>query len=748
MRDEELLQIVRGERARSIGFDIDPVLLADREKALFYYKGEMPDVPYLPNRSKAVSTDVADTIETIMPDLVEIFTGGDDVASFIPSNQADVEGAQQETEYLHHVIFGTNAGFMTLYTFLKDALLVKTGVVKWWWENKPEPKLETFEEKTAAEVGMAMQDGELGDLKFDGVPYEIGDDLPPGAEDAPLFSFTMKSEGPDGQAKIHAIPPEDFTVSRDCVTLADTTYCAFRSRPRAQKLKEDGHDPAIVDRLPPYGLARNEQVQLARDTAGEHYFPIGSDGPNRDMRAVEVVEHFVRIYDDKEKRIKIWRVFTGGNESILIDKEEVDQIPFAAITPFVVTHRFYGESIADKVMEIQRIKTALMRGQLDYIYFSLNQRHYVDMQAADTFTISDLLDNRPGVPVRGNGPNAVTALQTGGQPAPYLEALEYFSTVAESRTGVVRNSQGLNPDTLHDTAAGAMALMNMAQRRVRMIARIFAETGVKDMFLGVHALIRKHASQKQITRLSGKFVEVDPTQWAERTDMTIEIGVGAGGAQQKFASLTKVIELQGEIAKELPCSGLVTPENAYRAIVDASKASGLKSPEQYFTDPATTPPKPPAPNPDMLKVQAQSQADQAKLQQNGQVEQMKDAREKMALQAAHERESAKLQATQQIDQGRLSLDALKLQQEKELALAKLQQERELAIMEMRAKYGIAAMNAATQLQVQASESSDAQAMADADRHHDMTKTALDHARSLHEDVMADKKVAEQKSAPQ
>jgi hypothetical protein len=242
-------------------------------------------------------------------------------------------------------------------------------------------------------------------------------------------------------------------------------------------------------------------------------------------------------------------VKTGADESVILGKERVERVHYAAITPDIAAHRLYGRSIYDIVGELQRIKTALTRGMLDSIYYALNARLYVDQTKVNEFTLSDLMNNTPGGIVRADGPNAVSPLNGSPvQSACSPTGLEYFSTAAERRTGIVRNAQGLNPDTLHDTAQGAQMLMTAAQKRVRMIARIFAETGVKDLFLGVHALLREHASKQAVVKLRGKWVTVDPTTWGERNDMTIELGLGSGGRDQDVALINRVMELQAEIA--------------------------------------------------------------------------------------------------------------------------------------------------------------------------------------------------------
>jgi hypothetical protein len=577
--DSDLLRIVADERRRSIGFELDAFLLGDRERALNYVKGEMPDIPALPNRSKAVSTDIADAVETVMPDLVEIFTGGDDVAAFTPENPGDEQAATQETDYVNHVVFHENDGFMLLYSLFKDALVEKIGVATWWWAEDVRTDKETFEGKNLAELALAAQDGEITDQE------EVGQD----PQFGPLYDFTLTRTRDRSTVKIMTVSPDDFTVAADTVSLKETTYCAMRARPRAQDLKVQGFDPALIDELPPYGTDKNTAIEIARDTAGENSQGVPSDaGGEGDLRIVEVVTHFVRLLDD-DGGIAIWRVVTGGGETVLLEAERVNRINFAAITPYPVAHRFYGRALADLLVEVQRIKTVLTRMVLDSGYFALNQRVEVSEEAMSTNTIADLLRNEPGVPVRSRNGEAVRPIASGALSFDVFGALEYFSTVAESRTGVVRNAQGLNPDTLHDTAKGAIALMTAAQKRVRLIARIFAETGIKDLFLGVHATIRENASAPRIARLKGQWISVDPSTWAERNDMTIEVGLGASGRDFEIAALSQVANVMQSIVTEQggAVGPVVTAQNVYAAAKRLFGKLGIKTPELFLTDPSS-----------------------------------------------------------------------------------------------------------------------------------------------------------------
>ena len=670
MTDDELLQVVAEERQKSVGFDHDEELRSARDLALNYSKGEMPDLPSMEGRSSAVSTDVADAIETILPDLVEIFIG-EDVATFSPVGPEDEEAARQETDYVNHVVFEENDGFLLLMGFIKDALQSKIGVCKAWWEEYTEPA-EEFTGKTLEEAIAAK--AQHGDALTDATQN------PDGSVD---FKIQAQKKG---RVCTELVAPEDFTVSRDTVKLGKTPYCAHKSRPRAYELLERGLSEDVVSRLPAYGV-EDDETDLARDTAGESDEVNASQG---EFRQVEIVEHYLRVKGG------YWRVLTDATDSILLEKEKVRAVRFYAITPYPVTHRFYGLSVADKLLEIQRIKTALLRMLLDSGYFALNQRMAVSEAESNEHTLNDLLLNEPNRPVRMARAGAVSPLGSGGLSFDAFGALEYMAVEGEKRTGIVRNAQGLNPDTLHDTARGAMALMSAAARRTRFIARIFAETGIKDLFLGVHALLRENATAPAKARLRNKWVDVDFTKWGNRSDMTIEIGVGSGGQEQQLAALTQALEvMQGVVMQQGGLNGpLVTADNVY-ALLKKYFEQGLKfkSADPFIMDPAEAEPQEPQPDPAMLEAQAKQQEMQAKLQ----LEQAKvDGQRQIAeIKAQSEIETVRAVATEKATLARQEAEeraALKRQEHQEtMALtmernaAELAHKREIAALELQMK---------------------------------------------------------------
>ena len=294
------------------------------------------------------------------------------------------------------------------------------------------------------------------------------------------------------------------------------------------------------------------------------------------------------------------------------DITEIDEIPFAAMTPVIMTHRFFGRSIADLVMDIQRIKTALVRGALDNLYLHNNPRVEVPDSHANEMTIDDLLVSRPGGIVRTRQPGGLQWQTVPDITGSIYPALQYFDAVREWRTGVSRQGQGVDPNALQNQVATIANQMEvMSQMKVRLIARIFAETGIKDMFWLLHGMVRKHGSQADTVRLRNKWVEVDPRTWKERDDLTISVGLGTGSKPQRLAEIQLLIGAQ----EKAIAAGMVAPKNLWESARELTTLLGYKDTERFFTapgsqtdpnDPSATPIQPPE-NPDLQKLQLEYQ---------------------------------------------------------------------------------------------------------------------------------------------
>jgi hypothetical protein len=665
--DADFLRLVDDECRRSVGFGEGDTgeLARVRIRAQEYRQGRIVDLPVLRGRSTAVDSTLSDAVDTLMPDVMEVFFGGDDVVTFQADGPADEAQAREETDAVTHAVFHQNDAFRAFHDAIQDALLNRTGLFHWWWEE--DERAFALHEAGGPEEAAAL--AALGQLAtpWARAAIETRDD----------GTVAVRLSELRGRVCIKAVPSEDFTVAADTITLRDTAYCALRDRPRVQDLIARGVGKALARSLP-QAITRQDEMENARDEAGENE-RAGECGID-DLRLVEVRTHYLRVDADEDGEVEIWRIETDSEQTKLLQKEVVSQIPFGALTPYLSAHRFYGESLADKLFEVMRIKTVLLRMLLDSGYFALNQRMEVSENDASEFTISDLLNNAPNVPVRSKTGQAVRPISAGGLGFDVFSAMEFMATVAEQRSGVVRNAQGLNPDTLHETASGAMQLIAAAQKRVRMICRVFAETGVKDLFLGVHQMLREQFTpQHAPTRMKVGQVwrEVRPERWPGREALSVQVGVGSSerdrhlAVQAQAIGLTeKVIQLQGGLQ-----GPFVTAQNVYNRLRAFSRAMGEKSPELYWTDPAQAPaPAPPHADPAAARAQAEAQLEAARrnaAERQQAQNALQIARERLAADVTLKREEMLQKLRLEREQ---AAEALRLKQEELMATIALKRQ--------------------------------------------------------------------------
>lgn len=781
----ELRAMLQSEKSDALaGMQADK-LSSQRAEALRYYMGDLTkDLPTEQGRSRAISSDVADTIDGMMPQLMDVFVGGDEIVTFNPVGPEDEDAADQESDYVNHVFMQQNPGFLILYSMIKDALLSKVGIVKVWWETKHVVERETYTDQSDAAFGMIAQDPEVTIVEHTmrtvshtimvpppmqtGMPPSglaspngpPGPGVPPGggppSPGAGLPAGLAQSLGPPwgsplagppqpqqiqvtlhdvvverskthAQAKVAAVPPEEFGVSRQTRSIADCNYAFHRLFITEGELIAQGYDANQVKAIPSYAGTTNTE-EINRDTVNEYQYY--TDKVNRSARRLEIVEHYIRMDYNGDGEAKLFKVTTGGPQGEIMRKaiedddeaddrdegaggdsddagdaaagsindnaprgadtsipprkrrrgmrediEEFDMMPFACMTPTIMPHRFFGRSMADLVSDVMRIKTALVRGLLDNVYLRNNPRVEVAEQMAGPDTLDDLLVARPGGMVRVKQPGGINWQEVPDVTASVYPALEYMDTVREWRTGVTRQGQGIDAKALQNQSATAVSqTYSMAQARIKLYARVFAETGIKDLFILLHGLIRKHGQEAQTVRLRNQWVQVDPRDWKKRDDLTVHVGLGDGSKSEQIAHINTVIALQAQALLQ-PGLGLVKPDNLYNSAKQLVKLIGLKDPSLYFTDPSNEPPAPaPPPTPEMIKVQAEQQ----QMQQKAQLEQQKAA-------ADTQHQIAKTQADIALAERKHALDLEKAHVSAALDAAKSEREHQYKVTELSMK---------------------------------------------------------------
>jgi len=662
--DSELAAHLESEIQNATGH-MNSELSSQREDSMKYYLGEKFGNE-IDGRSEIVTTDVRDTVEYIMPSLMRIFTTHNNIAEFEPEGPEDVQVAQQATDYCNYVFNRQNNGFKVLYDAFKDALISKTGIVKHYWEQKRELVKESYTNLTEIEYQsiLANDDLEVVEHTENLEQKEQVDDF--GNLVSPKVvshDVTVMNNKVHGQVKILSVPPEEFLISRRATDIESAQFICHRVKKTVSELILEGFDPKVVDSLPSYSQSQAElnEERLARFSYDDDSVP--PDEGRGANRQVWLDECYTRVDLDGDGIAELRKITKGGNT--ILDNVEIDYIPFSAICPLPIPHKFYGMSVADTVKDIQLIKSTIVRNILDNMYLTNNARYAV---LAGQVELDDLLTSRPGGIVRMRSPNAVTPLPTPQMSGDAFNMVKYLDQIREERSGVSKMSQGLNPDVLtsHVTSGAISAATESAMQRIELIARIFAETGIKDVFRCIYQLVQRYEDRQKMVFLNNKFVPIDVSKWKDKLNCTINVGVGSGSQQTKMQTMGGIMQILNVLVQQGGMGTLVTPQNLYNAISEYISQAGYKNTDAFVSNPAMMPP----PQPPQPTVEEKIAA------QKGQIE-----LQKLQLQAAELELDTKLkQQALELKKREAQVDFLIKQQELEIKKQKVDQgELEIAL---------------------------------------------------------------------
>jgi hypothetical protein len=619
--EKDILSVLSREIHNASGF-IGGELVARRKKSLQYYLG-MPLGNEQEGRSQVVSNDVLDTVESLMPSLMRIFTAGDNVFNCEGTGPEDDEMARQCSDYLNYIFYKENNGFLALYSAFKDALIQKNGILKVYWDDS---------QKTEREEYTRLGDDEFNDLILDlqvkvknHSEYEepITDDQGKELDKVTLHDVVIHRTRLYGQVKIEPVPPEEFLISRRTKDINSANFVCHRTNKTRSELVEMGYDKDLVESLPVGDTDFFTEDKFVRHQNVD--FSHGLADGDKSTNDILIYECYIKMdvnEDGKAELLKITTAGTGGSK--MLDMEEVDTIPFISITPVIMPHRFHGRSVSELVEDIQLIKSTVMRQMLDNMYLTNNNRVAIqDGQVA----MDDLLTNRPGGIVRTKQPPQNVMMPIPAQPITEQATtmLGYLDSVKETRTGITRQSQGLDANTLNKTATGQNQILTQSQMRMELIARIFAETGIKDLALKIFELVCKYQQKEKIVRIRGKYIPMRPYEWKDRVNVTVQVGLGTGSKEQQLILLNAILERQMQAInlQQNTFGPMVNLRNIYNSLKKLIENAGLNGIEPFFMDPDVgaaqmpqLPPKPPTEFEKVTLAQVQGENQRAQLNAN------------------------------------------------------------------------------------------------------------------------------------
>jgi len=579
-----------------------------REQAMQYYYG-LPFGNEVEGRSQFVDSTVQDTIEWIKPSLMRVFASGDEMVKFTPHGPEDVPMAKQATDYVNYVFTKDNPGWEILYSWFTDALLSKNGIIKVWWEDYEEEEREEYRNLDEMSLTMLLSDDDVEVIEH----TEIIEN------EQPYHDVVIKRKSYDGRIKIENVPPSEFLIARESKNIQDARFVCHRVLKTLSELKEmypdEDLDPeelgAGAEDMTDFSAERLERYKF--DKSANYWEGWGDAGfaEEEGLRTYWLYESFLKTDYDGDGITELRKICSVGDK--VLANEAIDKIPFVSLTPVKIPHKFFGLSVADLVMDLQLMKSTLMRNLMDNMY-NQNFGRYAVLEGQAN--LDDLLTQRPGGVVRVKSPNAVTPLATPALEPYSFQMLEYLDGIREARAGVSKMSQGLDENALisHTTATAVNAVMGAAQSRVELIARNFAETGVKDLMICIYELLHKNQDKERTIMLRNEWVPVRPDVWRDKYDCTVSVALGSGNKDQQMMHLSQMLQFAGEAMKGgLP---IVSIQNMYNLGASLVRAMGFQNVDDYLTDPSRLPPKQneqPSPDEQAKMMEAQTKQEELKI---------------------------------------------------------------------------------------------------------------------------------------
>lgn len=633
--DDDLAALIEARRDNSLNSD-EGELSVRRQNNLARYMGE----EYGDERagsSKVVTRQCLEAVEWSLPSLMRVFASSNKITEFIPVGPEDETAAKQETDYVNHVFMKENPGFSILYTWIKDALMNPVSYVKSYWEKATEVTTEQYDGLLEHELAYLNQDEEL-----EAVEAEFS----PGTDGVPAYNVKFKRTSETGRCVIKPVPAEELAVDEklETVQLDDADFICHTTYPTRSNLISQGFDKNLIYSLP----AADKDDENSERTTRQYY----SNGENRSSESndastelVEVNEAYLHIDYDRDGVAEYRRILTSG--SFVLENDEVDAHPFTAMSTVPMPHTHNGLAWQELVEDIQRVYTTLTRQTLNNLYRANNPRTIVGRGV----NLSDVVNDLPNAPIRAKDVDNIRIEPTKSVMAEVLPAFNLFDQMREGRIGVSRTTMGLDADSLSRVTKGAfLGSLEQANQRLELLARILAEYSIKPLFVKIHSILLQHQTSLKTAKISGEWVQVNPSEWKERKDMTVLVGLGTGNKQAQMAALDKVLELQAAIVAQGGMGRLVSEQNIFNSAAKVIEIAELYNAENYFLDPSKQPPQPP---------QQQQSDDGEDSLAAAQMELAKVEREKAKMKYETEIQGLKLKMMQQQQQHQLEIADLR-----------------------------------------------------------------------------------------
>ena len=574
--DKALLSLVKADIADAEAYQQSIIQPTVRERYNIYYADKeyyAHKFPILSKTSSLVSTDVADTIEWALPSLMKVFTGSDEVITVAGVTEEDDQNAEVMQSLLVYQLQRQNKFFPILYNWMKDALITGMGIIKCYWERTEGYTPETAQLNADALKLLTQTGVEITNVEG---PDIMGD-------------FTVTWNSPyyiKNSPKLENILVSEFLYSPDAKNLEDANFVAHRKKVTMSHLRQKEREGiyANVDMVHPDNGPVSWITDQVEDVIGDHYTPLHNNQQDKAREEVTIYECYTKIDFNNDGILEDMIITIAGDVILRAEPNYMGRHPFFSISPTKDPHRIWVKrSYAELIGELQDMKVALTRQIVQNIALTNDPKMIL---AEDSINISDYIEGRKVIRKKpGSNMGDVAMPMPVNQLSPQtFQFLEYLEGQKENRTGITRYNQGLDANSLNKTATGISAILGQSAQRLELVARMFAETGISELFRFMVSLNQKFVDQDTVIRLTNKQLRISPDDLNGNFDLVVNAGISISTKESTIMTLqTMLTALMQTQAAGIP---IVTPQNIYNLFKKWIESAGFKNYNDYVTDPA------------------------------------------------------------------------------------------------------------------------------------------------------------------
>ena len=536
-----------------------------------YYKDKFPR---LTNITDVTASDFHDTVEWAIPSLIKVFFGNEDICKLQGVNsEQDEHAAKIHGELIKYQLERCNDGFLIFYDWIKNALVDNLGILKCYWVREEDTEAKSLV-VTPDELMRLQTDPKINVLTVEEIEPQI----------AIRVEYEETTNITKNQPKLEVIPPSEFRFSPEAKSLDDIGFVAHRKIVTLDYLRrreEEGVFQNIDKVLEEEGSGGDvSRTNYDTELNPRAYDKINDSGIEDAKREYLLYECYIKTDSNNDGILEDIIVTMVGNTVVRLEENTMGRHPFFVISPIRDTLRLFPRrGIADLVGELQDLNTALLKQIIYNVATNNDKQAVVNVDAM--IDPSEFIDGRKMVRVNGNPQDVIKWAPIEPLQPQVFQFIEYMNTVKENRTGITRYNQGLDANSLNKTATGITQIMNASSQRLELIARMFAETGVKELFRHMIKMNQMFITEQTFIRVTDERKPIMPDDLEGSIDITVNVGVVAGSKQQQAQSMQLLLSMYPQLLQ----AGVADLSHVAEAFGRLVEALGYKDVSNFIFPP-------------------------------------------------------------------------------------------------------------------------------------------------------------------